>query len=143
MIDIEQIRSKIPHRYPFLLVDRITEINEDASACTGIKNVTANEKVLQGHYPGHSIFPGPMLVEHQAQVGCYLLMLRPEAEGKLAMFAAIDDAEFARPVVPGDAVVTKVELVTGRRSLWKIKARSYVGDEVVCSGLLTCVLVDR
>ncbi|MCE5314955.1 MAG: 3-hydroxyacyl-ACP dehydratase FabZ [Armatimonadota bacterium] len=142
MIDIEQIRDTIPHRYPFLLIDRIIEVNEEGTACTGIKNITANEKILQGHLPGQAIFPGALLVEHMAQVGCYLLMVKPEAKGKLAYFAAIDDVRFKRNAIPGDTVVTKVELLSGRRGIWKIKAESRVEGDLVCRGVLTCALVD-
>lgn len=142
MIDIERIRDSIPHRYPFLLVDRIVEVNEEGTRCVGIKNITANEKTLQPLMPGTMVFPGTLLIEHAAQVGCYLLLRRPEARGKLAYFAAIDEAEFAKPVVPGDAVETVVELVTGRRGIWKIRAESRVGGEVVCRGVLTSALVD-
>ena len=142
MIDIERIRDVIPHRYPFLLVDRIIEINEQGTRCVGIKNISANEKILQGHLPGRAVFPGALLVEHMAQVGCYLLMLRPEAKGKLAYFAAIDGVRFRRPAVPGDQVVTTVELVTGRRGIWKIRAESRVEGDLVCEGDLTCALVD-
>lgn len=142
MIDIEQIRDTIPHRYPFLLVDRITEVNEDGTRCIGIKNITANERVVQSLMPGLMVFPGAMLVEHMAQVGCYLLLTKPEAKGKLAYFAAIDDVKFEKPVIPGDTVVTTVELLTGRRGIWRIKAESRVDGEVVCSGVLTSALVD-
>ncbi|MCX8052806.1 MAG: 3-hydroxyacyl-ACP dehydratase FabZ [Armatimonadetes bacterium] len=142
MIDIERIRDVIPHRYPFLLVDRIIEVSEDGTSCVGIKNISANEKILQGHLPGQAVFPGALLVEHMAQVGCYLLMLRPEAKGKLAYFAAIDGVRFRRPAVPGDQVVTKVELVFSRRGIWKIRCESRVEDELVCEGDLTCALVD-
>lgn len=142
MIDIEQIRDTIPHRYPFLLVDRILETNEEQTRCVGIKNVTANEKILQGHLPGQAIFPGALIVEHMAQVGCYLLMLRPEAKGKLAYFAAIDGVRFKKPAIPGDTITTTVELVSGRRGIWRITARSRVDGELVCRGELTCALVD-
>ncbi|HEX2988896.1 MAG TPA: 3-hydroxyacyl-ACP dehydratase FabZ [Chloroflexota bacterium] len=142
MIDIELIRDTIPHRYPFLLIDRILEVNEDGTACVGIKNITANEKILQGHLPGQAIFPGALLVEHMAQVGCYLLMTKPEAKGKLAYFAAIDNVRFKRSATPGDTVRTKVELISGRRGIWKIKAESRVDGELVCRGNLTCALVD-
>lgn len=142
MIDIEQIRDTIPHRYPFLLVDRILETNEEGTRCVGLKNITANEKILQGHLPGQAIFPGALLVEHMAQVGCYLLMIRPESKGKLAYFAAIDNVRFKRPAIPGDQVITTVELVTGRRGIWKIKAESKVEGQLVCGGELTCALVD-
>ena len=142
MIDIQRIRDVIPHRYPFLLVDRIVEVDEDGARCVAIKNVTANENILQGHLPGMSIFPGVLLVEHMAQVGCYLLMIKPDAENKLAYFAAIDEVRFKRPVVPGDQVVTTVELLSGRRGIWKIKAQSRVEGKLVCRGVLTCALVD-
>lgn len=142
MVDIEQIRDTIPHRYPFLLVDRIIEINEDGTSCVGIKNITANEKILQGHLPGQAIFPGALLVEHMAQVGCYLLMLRPESKGKLAYFAAIDGVRFRRPAVPGDQVRTTVDLITARRGIWKMRCESRVEGDIVCEGDLTCALVD-
>ena len=114
MIDIEQIRDTIPHRYPFLLIDRILEVDEEGTRCVGIKNVTANEKVVQSLMPDMMVFPGALLVEHMAQVGCYLLLLKPEAKGKLAYFAAIDNVRFEKPVIPGDTVVTTVKLITGR-----------------------------
>ncbi|NLN74944.1 MAG: 3-hydroxyacyl-ACP dehydratase FabZ [Armatimonadetes bacterium] len=142
MIDIETIRDTIPHRYPFLLVDRIVEVSEDGDYCVGIKNVTANEKILQGHLPGQAIFPGVLIVEHMAQVGCYLLMTKPEAEGKLAYFAAIDGVRFKRAAIPGDTIVTTVRLLSGRRGIWKISAESKVGDDLVCRGELTCALVE-
>ena len=141
MIDIEQIRDTIPHRYPFLLIDRILEVNEEGTSCTGLKNITANEKVLQGNLPDMPFFPGALMVEHMAQVGCYLLMVKPEAKGKLAYFAAIDDVRFKRAAVPGDQVITKVELLSGRRGIWKIKAESRVEGDLVCRGILTCALV--
>jgi 3-hydroxyacyl-[acyl-carrier-protein] dehydratase len=142
LIDIEQIRDTIPHRYPFLLVDRILEINEEGTRCVGLKNVTANEKILQGHLPGQAIFPGALLVEHMAQVGCYLLLLRPEAKGKLAYFAAIDGVRFRRLVVPGDQVITTVDLITARRGIAKIRCESRVEGDLVCQGELTCAVVD-
>lgn len=142
MIDVEEIRKVIPHRYPFLLVDRIIEVNEQGTRCVGIKNVSANERVFQGHFPDKPIFPGALLVEHMAQVGCYLLMLHPEAKGKLAYFAAIDGVRFRRAVVPGDRIVTTVELVFNRRGIYRIRCESKVEDEVVCEGELTCALVD-
>jgi 3-hydroxyacyl-[acyl-carrier-protein] dehydratase len=141
MIDIEQIRDTIPHRYPFLLVDRITEVSEDRDYCVGIKNITANEKILQGNLPDQAVFPGVLLVEHMAQVGCYLLMTKPEAKGKLAYFAAMDGVRFKRAAVPGDTVVTTVRLLSGRRGIWKISAESRVEGEIVCRGELTCALV--
>lgn len=133
MIDIEQIRDTIPHRYPFLLVDRILEVNEEGTRCVGIKNITANEKVVQALMPDMMVFPGALLVEHMAQVGCYLLLTKPEAKGKLAYFAAVDEVKFEKPVTPGDTVTTTVELISGRRGIWKIRAEGKVGEDVVCS----------
>ena len=141
MIDIEQIRDTIPHRYPFLLVDRITEVSEDRDYCVGIKNITANEKILQGNLPDQAVFPGVLLVEHMAQVGCYLLMTKPESKGKLAYFAAMDGVRFKRAAVPGDTIVTTVRLLSGRRGIWKISAESRVEGDLVCRGELTCALV--
>lgn len=142
MIDIEQIRDTIPHRYPFLLVDRIIEVSDECDYCVGIKNVTANEKILQGHLPGQAVFPGALIVEHMAQVGCYLLMTKPESKGKLAYFAAIDGVRFKRAAIPGDKIVTTVRLLSGRRGIWKIEAESRVEGGLVCRGQLTCALVD-
>ena len=142
MIDIEQIRNTIPHRYPFLLVDRIIEVSDACDYCVGIKNVTANEKILQGHLPGQAVFPGALIVEHMAQVGCYLLMTKPESKGKLAYFAAIDGVRFKRAAIPGDKIVTPVRLLSGRRGIWKISAESRVEGDLVCRGQLTCALVD-
>ena len=142
MIDIEQIRNTIPHRYPFLLVDRIIEVSDACDYCVGIKNVTANEKILQGHLPGQAVFPGALIVEHMAQVGCYLLMTKPESKGKLAYFAAIDGVRFKRAAIPGDKIVTTVRLLSGRRGIWKISAESRVEGDLVCRGQLTCALVD-
>lgn len=142
MIDIEEIRNTIPHRYPFLLVDRIIEVNEERTSCTGMKNITANEKILQGNLPDMAFFPGVLMVEHMAQVGCCLLMMKPEAKGKLAYFAAIDDVRFKCAAVPGDQIITKVELLGGRRGIWKINAESRVAGDLACRGVLTCALVD-
>ena len=143
MADIEQIKNVIPHRYPFLLVDRIVSVSEDGNSCVGIKNVTANEKIVYGRNPEKLIFPHPLIVEHMAQVGCYLLMQRPEAAGRLAYFAAIDDVTFQRDVVPGDTITTEITLLGGRRGIWKMKGASKVGDELIFEGTLTCAFVDK
>ena len=142
MVDIESIRDTIPHRYPFLLVDRILQVNEDSTKAVGLKNITENEHMVQGHMPGMSIFPGALIVEHMAQVGCYLLMQKPEAKGKLAYFAAINGVRFRKSVIPGDSLKTEVELLGGRRGIWKIRAVTRVDGDEVCSGDLTCALVD-
>lgn len=143
MVDIEQIRNTIPHRYPFLLVDKILDMNDDLTTCCGIKNVTANEAVVYGRDPKNLYFPHPLIVEHMAQVGCYVLMKKPGTVGKLAYFAAIDGVEFKKNAVPGDTIETNVSLVGGRRGIWKMQATSRVDGEIICEGTLTCSLVDK
>ena len=143
MLNIEDIKNIIPHRFPFLLVDRIVSVSEDGNSCVGIKNVTANENVVYGRDPEKLIFPHPLIVEHMAQVGCCILMQKPEAAGRLAYFAAIDDVTFKRDVVPGDTITTTVTLLGGRRGIWKIRGISKVGDEVIFEGVLTCAFVDK
>ena len=143
MANIEEIKNVIPHRYPFLLVDRILSVSDDGNSGVGIKNVTANEKIVYGRNPEQLIFPHPLIVEHMAQVGCYLLMNKPEAAGKLAYFAAIDNVEFKRDAVPGDTITTEVTLLGGRRGIWKMKGTSKVGDDIIFEGDLTCALVDK
>jgi 3-hydroxyacyl-[acyl-carrier-protein] dehydratase len=142
LFDIEQIREILPHRYPFLLVDKILEL-EPGKRCVGLKNVTANEKFFNGHFPGHAVMPGALLVESIAQVGCVLMLTASGAKDKIAYFAAVDGIRFRRPVVPGDTVITEVEAITLRRGIGKVKAVARVNGEMVCEGEFTCALVDR
>lgn len=138
----EEIQQLLPHRYPFLLVDRIIE-NCPGERAVGIKNVTINEPHFQGHFPGRPIMPGVLIVEAMAQVGGIVLMQLPHIQGKLSLFAGIDKVRFRRPVVPGDQLVITVELLCiKQRRFSKMKARAEVDGQLACQGELMFSLVD-
>lgn len=142
MMYIEQIQNFLPHRYPFLMVDRIDKIED--GKIIGIKNVTMNEEFFQGHYPGHPIMPGVLIVESMAQVGGFLMMQNLEnPEEKLPFFAGIDKARFRRPVVPGDQLKIKAEVIKARGRIAKVSAKSFVEDEVVAEAELMFALQDK
>lgn len=142
MLSTKEIMEIIPHRYPFLLVDQILEL-EPGKRAVGIKNVTANEPQFTGHFPGNPIFPGVLQVEALAQVGAVAMLSVPENKNKLALFAGIDEVRFKRPVVPGDTLRLEVEILTMRRGIGKGNATAYIGEQVVCSGVLTFALADQ
>lgn len=141
MLDIKGILDLLPHRYPFLLVDRILEV-EGGRRVVGIKNVTINEPYFQGHFPRHPIMPGVLIVEAMAQVGAALILNRPELAGKMAYFAAIDKVRFRRPVTPGDQLVLEAELVAMKGRMGKLRTTARVEGQVVAEGELTFSLVD-
>ena len=136
----EQIQEIIPHRYPFLLVDKIIELEEGKSA-VGIKNVTANEPQFTGHFPGKPIMPGVLIVEALAQVGAVVVLSIPENKGKLAVFTGIDGFRFKQQVVPGDTLQLTVEMTAFKRVMGKATATAYVGDKVAASGEIMFALV--
>lgn len=139
---IEEILGLLPHRYPFLLVDRITDYVPGKSA-TGIKNVSMNELFFQGHFPGRPIMPGVLIVEAIAQVGGIVLTQLPEAKGHLSLFAGIDKVRFRRPVVPGDQLVMTAELlVIKRKRFGKMLGRAEVNGQLVTEGELMFSLID-
>jgi 3-hydroxyacyl-[acyl-carrier-protein] dehydratase len=140
-MEIKEIMRHIPHRYPFVLVDRILEL-EPGRRIVGLKNVSANEPYFAGHFPGHPIMPGVLIVEAMAQVGGVLASLLPGAEGKLAYFAAIDRCRFRRPVVPGDQLITEVIVIRVRDRVGKMRATARVAGEVVADAVLTYSMVD-
>ncbi len=141
-LTIEEIQKLLPHRYPFLLVDRIIEYIPGQRA-VGIKNVTFNEPQFQGHFPGRAIMPGVFIVEAMAQVGGIVLMQRPEVQGKLSLFAGMDKVRFRRPVVPGDQLVMTVELLcVKQRRFGKMQARAEVDGQLASQGELMFSLVD-
>lgn len=141
MIDISEIMTVLPHRYPFLLVDRVLEIEKER--VRAIKNVTYNEPFFCGHFPGQPVMPGVLVVEALAQAGGYLLFSQVEdREGKLIYFSGIDNCRFRKPVVPGDQLVFEVEVVAVRRTFAKIHGRALVDGEVVCEADLMSVMVD-
>lgn len=130
-LDVRAIMQIIPHRYPFLLVDRVLEL-EEGKRIVALKNVTFNEPFFQGHFPGNPIMPGVLVVEAMAQAGAVLLLHgRPESRGKVVYFAGIDKAKFRRPVVPGDAVRLQVEVLKLRSRTCLMRGEAYVGEKLV------------
>lgn len=142
-LDINDIQRILPHRYPFLLIDRVTEI-ERKQRIVALKNVTINEPFFAGHFPGFPIMPGVLQVEAMAQAGGALLLTEVEdRDDKLMVFAGIERARFRRPVVPGDQLRIEVKVVNWRRSAVKMEASVYVDGKVASEATITCRLVDR
>ncbi|MBA2776157.1 MAG: 3-hydroxyacyl-ACP dehydratase FabZ [Thermomicrobiales bacterium] len=139
-LDTVAIRKIIPHRYPFLLVDRIIELTPGERA-VGIKNVTANEEFFQGHFPDFPVMPGVLIVEAIAQVGAVAMLSKPEFEGQLALFAGIDKVRFKRQVKPGDSILIKVELGQVRRNIGTGTGTATVDGDVACKGDFMFALV--
>ncbi|MDG1732131.1 MAG: 3-hydroxyacyl-ACP dehydratase FabZ [Thalassotalea sp.] len=139
VIDIEEIKTLIPHRYPFLLVDRVLDFVPGKSI-HAIKNVTVNEPAFMGHFPGYSIFPGVLLLEALAQASGILgfKSVDNKSEGEMFLFASIDNAKFKRPVHPGDTVHLHLDFIKERRGMWKFYAEARVDGKVVCSADLMC-----
>ena len=141
-VDVRAIMETIPHRYPFLLVDRVLEL-EPGQRAVGLKNVTINEWFFEGHFPGQPIMPGVLIVEALAQVGAVAALSSPAQAGKLGLFAGIDKLRFRRQVKPGDQLRLEVTLDRVRGPVGKATARATVDGEVAAEGELTFVLVDR
>lgn len=142
VFDIDAIQRILPHRYPFLMVDRITEFSDNK--ITGIKNVTVNEPFFQGHFPGNPIFPGVLQLEAMAQVGGVLLLNTVEDPSSMwVYFVAIDNARFKKPVRPGDTLVFKLELLNLRRNICKMHGEAFVDDQLVCTADLVASLVPK
>jgi 3-hydroxyacyl-[acyl-carrier-protein] dehydratase len=139
-LDSLAIRELIPHRYPFLLVDRILELTPGERA-VGIKNVSANEPFFQGHFPEFPVMPGVLIVEAMAQVGGVALMSSGEFEGKLALFAGIDNVRFKRQVKPGDTLLMEIALGAFRRGVGTGSAKATVDGQLACKGDLMFALV--
>ncbi|OGB88200.1 hypothetical protein A3H38_00425 [candidate division WOR-1 bacterium RIFCSPLOWO2_02_FULL_46_20] len=142
VLNINEIAKIIPHRYPFLLIDKIIELEEGKRA-VAIKNVTMNEPQFQGHFPNHPIMPGVLIMEALAQVGVVMALRTAGNEGKLVYFAGIDKVRFRKPVVPGDQLRLEVETLWIRGALGKMKGRALVGDELVTEGEFMFSLADR
>lgn len=142
MLDVEQIQAILPHRYPFLLVDRILEL-EPGKRAVGLKSVTFNESFFQGHFPGHPVMPGVLVLEAMAQVGGVLLLSLTGNEGKLAYFGGMDKVRFRRPVRPGDQLITEVELLKNRGSIGKVRVTGRVDRQIACEGEFIFALVER
>lgn len=139
---IREIMDTIPHRYPFILVDRVTEIIQ-GKRIKGYKNVTINEPFFQGHFPGDPIMPGVLQLEAMAQLGVILLSTIPSAKGKLAVFAGMNDVRFRRMVTPGDKFEMHCELLKLRLPIGKMSCKAYVDGELAVEAEIICSLVDR
>ncbi|MFB5253378.1 3-hydroxyacyl-ACP dehydratase FabZ [Bacillus mycoides] len=142
MLDIQQIKEIIPHRYPFLLVDKVLEVEEGKRAI-GIKNVTANEEFFNGHFPDYPVMPGVLIVEALAQVGAVAMLKKEENRGRLAFFAGIDNCRFKRQVRPGDQLRLEVEMTRVRGAIGKGKAIATVDGEIACEMEITFALGDK
>jgi 3-hydroxyacyl-[acyl-carrier-protein] dehydratase len=142
--DIAQIMRAIPHRYPFLMVDRVVEVHKNVSAI-GIKNVTINENFFQGHFPEHPVMPGVLIIECMAQTAAVLVVetLGPEARGKLVYFMTVENAKFRKPVVPGDQMRVHVVKEKQRANIWKFHPEAKVDGKVVAEATYAAMILDR
>jgi 3-hydroxyacyl-[acyl-carrier-protein] dehydratase len=142
--DILRIMQMIPHRYPMLMVDRVTKIVPGESA-VGIKNVTINEPQFQGHFPTRPVMPGVLIVESMAQTSGVLVVhtLGPSAEGKLVYFMSIEQAKFRRPVVPGDTMHVHVAKEQARRNVWRLAAKVLVDGHLAAEAGITAMIIDQ
>lgn len=141
-LNVREIMKVIPHRYPFLLVDRVTE-HVHSQYIRGYKNVTINEPFFEGHFPNNPIMPGVLIVEAMAQLGCILVAHMPEGQGKLVLFAGLDNVRFRRPVVPGDCLELYAELLKLRPPVGKARGQAFVNGELACEGEMTFSMVPR
>lgn len=148
IMDVVEIQKIIPHRYPFLLLDRVTEIKENESLI-GFKNVTIGDNVFQGHFPGHPIYPGVMILEGMAQAGGILAfksmgtMTEEEAANKVVYFMSIDKAKFRSPVKPGDRLEYRISVIKNKGQIWVLDGKAYVDDVLVSEAELKAMIVDK
>jgi len=143
-IDVQRIMQAIPHRYPFLLIDRVDDIALNESA-VGVKNVSINEPFFQGHFPNHPVMPGVLIIESMAQTAAVLVVetLGPEAAGKVVYFMLIENAKFRRPVMPGDQMRIHVRKERNRGNVWKFSAEAKVEGQVVAEATYAAMIMDR
>ncbi len=143
LLDINEIQKILPHRHPFLLVDRILEM-EPRKRVVGLKNVTMNEAFFVGHFPGYPIMPGVLIVEAMAQTGGVLVLSGvPDRERKVVLFAGIEEAKFRQPVVPGDQLRMELEVLALKRTVCKMRAQATVEGRLVAEATIMCVIADR
>ena len=140
-LNIEEIKNLIPHRYPFLLIDKLIDIIPDTSA-TGIKNVTFNENFFQGHFESMSVMPGALIIESMAQSAGTLVMytLKKKSKNSSVYLLTVDKAKFRKPVCPGDVLMSKVEKKQQIKNIWKFTCKAYVNDELVSQAEISAIL---
>lgn len=148
LYNVVDIQNILPHRYPFLLVDRITELTP-GEYIEGLKNVSISEPVFQGHFPDHPIYPGVMIIEGMAQAGGVLAFKsmnnasQGEIQNKVVYFMSIDKAKFRAPVTPGDQLVYKINVIKNKGAVWQLDAKAYVDDKLVAQAELKAMIVDK
>lgn len=141
MLDILEIMKRIPHRYPFLLVDRIIDMDKENQVIKGIKNVTINEEFFNGHFPGHPIMPGVLIVEGMAQ--CLGVLVMDGIEGKVPYFVGVESAKFKAPIRPGDQIVYEVGVEKIKRNFVKAQGKAFVDGKVACEANFTFCITDK
>ena len=148
LYDVVEIQKILPHRYPFLLLDRVTKLEKGVSI-EGYKNVSISEPVFQGHFPDHPIYPGVMIIEGMAQAGGVLAFQSSSQEdqeaaaNKVVYFMSIDKAKFRSPVTPGDQLIYKLTVLKQRGTIWQLEAKAYVDDKLVAEAELKAMIVDK
>ena len=145
VFDVNAIQEMLPHRYPFLLVDRITDVKA-GDEVEGYLNISITNAVFQGHFPGHPIYPGVLIIEGMAQTGAILpftIMSKEELSDKVVYFMSIDKAKFRKPVRPGDKLVYKVKTIKHRGKIWQLDAKAYVDEELVAEAELKAMIMDK
>jgi len=148
LFNVVEIQKILPHRYPFLLVDRITAL-VDGESIEAYKNVSISEPVFQGHFPDHPIYPGVMIIEGMAQAGGVLAFQslpeeeKAQADSKVVYFMSIDKAKFRAPVTPGDKLIYKLTVIKNKGPVWQLDAKAYVDDKVVAQAELKAMIVDK
>ncbi len=148
MIDVVDIQKILPHRFPFLLVDRVEKIEKE-KLIEAYKNVTIGEQIFQGHFPDHPIYPGVMIIEGMAQAGGILAFEsmsddeQSETQDKVVYFMSIDKAKFRSPVKPGDKLIYKLSVLKHRGSIWVLDGKAYVDEKLVCEAELKAMIVDK
>lgn len=142
-IDVLRIMEMIPHRHPFLMIDRVVDVVANVRA-TGIKNLSINESFFQGHFPSRPVMPGVLVIEAMAQTAAVLVVhtLGPESEGKLVYFMSVDNARFRRPVFPGDQLAVHVIKQRNRGNVWKFEGRAMVGDTLMAEAIFAAMILD-